>query len=125
MFAWPALTSAGLAAIGYLPTRQMAGEQGIQAMIWALAGVTLVVYATLLPTMIRMNRADASKRLILGFRVMAIRFPATLALAAMVSWRRLVEPGPFLVWVAIAYMVLAMIESVILVRWNNRLGNQT
>ncbi len=121
---WPGFLAGVLILGGYVPTVRLAGEDGLEAMLWAVAGATFVVYATLIPAVFRMARADASARLMLGFRAMGVRFIATLLPAGWVAARKMVETTTFLVWVAIAYAVLTIVEAVILVYWNNRLGKQ-
>lgn len=124
MLFWPGLASVILVAAGYVPTRRSAGDAGLVAMIWAVVCVTIVVYATLVPTVLRMTRASGAKRLMLGFRAMGIRFMATVMVAAVIAWKQMVAPEPFLMWVALAYVILTMIESWILIRWNNWLERQ-
>jgi hypothetical protein len=106
-----------LALSGYWPTRVYCGPRGIQGMLAAQVLVVVVVYVTLVPAIARMATADAPGRLKIGFKAAFARFLFTLALAGLVVWRGDVERQVFLVWVAIAYVVMIKCETFVLVRW--------
>ena len=114
-----------LGAAGYWPTREVGGDEAVTAMIAAVVVVTAVVYATLIPALRRMVRADDKHRLLLGFHVAAVRFIVTLSAAAMIAWRELVEPQAFLIWIAVAYVLMTLVETWVLVCWNRQLVNRS
>jgi hypothetical protein len=124
MVLWPAAAAVVLTGVGAGVSRSLDDGRGQDGLMASVGVVTFIVYATLIPTMFRMARVSAAVRLALGLRVMGIRFVATVAVAVMLVVRRVFDAEPFLIGIASAYVVLTMIESVILVRWNNQLENQ-
>jgi hypothetical protein len=122
----PAVVLLFIGGVGYLPTLRIAGRPGVQSMLVALGLVLGAVYATMLRAMRRMALAvDAPQRFKAAFRAGVERFIVTLALAGAIAWRGRVSPGPFLVWVAVSYVVMIKIETVILIRWSRRLENRS
>ena len=112
-----------IAAGGYLPTRSVGGWRAVQAMIVAQAVVVTIVYATLLPAMRRMGRTDAPGRFRLALKAGAVRLIVTLAVISLLAWLGGVDAVAFLIWVAIAYVVMIQVETVTLMWWNKRLEN--
>jgi hypothetical protein len=113
-----------LATLGYWPTRSLAGQDGTAAMFAAVALVLTVVYATLLPAMRRMRRAAAGRRFQIALGAGVIRFLATLLVAGGLVWRGMAAPAAFLLWVALAYLVLINVETWALVAWCKRSDSQ-
>ena len=119
-WAWLALPLAGwgvLVLIGYWPTRVCGESRGIAAMLTAQVLVVATVYVTLIPAMVKMAGTDAPGRLNAGLKAATLRFLFTLGLMGLVLWRGDVERPIFLVWVAIAYVVMIKCETLVLVRW--------
>ncbi len=121
MLLWPAAAWAVMAAAGYLPTRWLCGDGGVEAMLAAQGVVGAIVYVTLLPTARRMAAADTAGRLRLGLRASAFRLIATMAVIGAIVLREMVKPAPFLVWAAISYVVMIKVETLVLILWNRRL----
>ena len=117
----PLAGGCGLAMIGYWPTRMSAGGEGAAAMLSAVALVLAVVYATLLPAMWRMGKAEARRRFQIALGAGVVRFLATAAATGLIVWRGLDSPAVFLIWVAIAYVLLIGVETWTLISWTKRL----
>ena len=126
MLWFPAVLTGAMGLVGWVPTQRLGGPAAVQAMEAALVMVLVVVYATSLRAWRRMqSSADAPQRFKAAFRAGMERFIATLVLAGAVAWRTKIDARAFLVWVAISYVVMIKIETLILIRWSRRLENQT
>ncbi len=91
--------------------------------MFAAQGLVLgVVYVTMAGTVRRVTEAPAEQRLPLALRAGVIRFLLTLLVAAVIAWRAGLAQTPFLVWVAISYVVIINAETILLVRWMGTLG---
>lgn len=112
----PLAAAAVLLAVGYYPTRWCCGEAGIRAMAAAVCIVVGVVYATLLVIVRRLARGDPAARLKASLKAAAVRMVLTIVVAGLVAWKAWVKPGPFLVWLAISYVLLIKIETLMLLR---------
>jgi hypothetical protein len=121
LLALPAAGGLGLAAMGYFPTSSIAGRTGLGAMLSAQVVVTAVVYATVVPALRRMRGADRERRFRLALQAGVIRFLATVFIATAVGWYAELNTDVFLVWVAIAYVVMIKIETWVLIYWSKRL----
>jgi len=122
--AWPLAAWAVLAGAGYLPTRSLRGRSGIEAMLAGQAVVVFIVYATLVPAMRRMARADAAHRLRVFLEAGAMRLILTLPVISLIVWLGGVDPVAFLIWVAIAYVVMVKVATLALVCWHRRLEDR-
>ncbi|MCB9851146.1 MAG: hypothetical protein H6817_10640 [Phycisphaerales bacterium] len=104
-----------IAAIGFLPTRRIAGDAGLTAM---LAGCAIAVLAGwgggLVACQTGGTAADRVNRM-LGATALRLVVAAGLAVAAALSGMFAIKP--LLLWVAIAYMVTLAGETVLIVRW--------
>jgi hypothetical protein len=114
-----------LAVAGYYPTRRLRGDEGIRAMVVAQGMVLAVVYATLLPAMKWMAAVEPAKRLETGLKVGTIRLVVTILLIGAGTWMRWAETRAFLMWAAIAYIVMIKIETVVLLMWSRRIEKRT
>jgi hypothetical protein len=117
----PLAASLMLAAVGFVPTQRIAGEGGTRALLLALALVTVIVYATLLPAMRMMRGRPAAGRFNVALGASVARMFLTVPLAALMAWQQVAEPRPFLVWVAIGYVVMIKAETLTLIRWSKNL----
>jgi uncharacterized membrane protein len=113
----PAMAWVLLAAVGYIPTRSLAGADGVQAMWLAQSLVAAVVMTTLLLAMRRMVGKAPLERFKLAMLAGAVRFLATAGLLTAVAWRGEVHVAVFLLWGAGTYLVMAILEAVALARW--------
>ena len=104
-----------LLAIGYLPTRSIAGEAALPAMLLACA-VTLVGSAVGgVPIAIAGRRKVEGNPGIEGLKLftasMVLRLLVVAALAGAVIWLLGPERKPFLLWLAISYLVLLAADT--------------
>ncbi|MEM1177233.1 MAG: hypothetical protein AAGM22_02715 [Acidobacteriota bacterium] len=103
-------TALGLTALGFLPTRALAGDSALVAMGVAIvvamaasgAGTLPVYFARLQPPQ---NTVGAQ----LG--AMALRLMLVLALGASVALSGLVAVKPFLLWLVIAHAALLVADT--------------
>lgn len=113
-----------LAAAGYIPTRRLAGTEGVQAMLAAQCLVAVVVFATMLSAMQRM----VGKSPVDGFRIAMlagfVRFLVALFLLGGIAWLARVPVAAFLVWGAITYAAMVMLEAVAFSRWTRYLESE-
>jgi len=106
-----------LAAIGYYPTRLLAGQEGVRAMLLAQALVAMVVLATLMSAMRKMVGKSQVDRFRIAMAAGLTRFLVTVPLLAAVSWRGRVDVATFALWGAASYVVMILLEAVVLARW--------
>lgn len=101
--------AAALCAIGYVPTRHLAGDPGVLAMFGgcaaglisaALAGGLLVALAAPTPEA-RMQR---------GFMAMTVRLAAVAALGAAAVFSGTFSVEPLLFWIGASYVALLPLE---------------
>lgn len=104
-----------LMATGYWPTQIMADAYGIRSMVAAQVLVACAVYLTMVPVLRRMVIKDAAERLQLVLWAAVVRFFVTLVLTGLVLWWGGVDAKVFLIWLAISYLVMLMVETLILV----------
>lgn len=117
----PLAVTVVLVVAGYYPTRRLAGDEGVRAMILAQGLVLAVVYGTLAPAMKRMTVLEPARHLQVGLKVGTTRLVATAILAGSGVWLKWAEPRVFLLWAAIAYGVMISIETVVLLWWSRRI----
>ena len=86
--------------------------------------VLLVVCATLAAAIRRIENLPSQKRLAAALRVGVIRFLITLVAAILVVLRAVLNARVFLVWVAITYVVIMNLESILLARWMGTLEKE-
>ena len=98
-----------LCAVGFFPTRRLAGTDGVPAMFAgcaiglmsaALAGVLLIAVAGDTPDA-RMKRS---------FLAMVTRLAVVVALGAAATLSGMLATQPLLFWIAVAYMALLPLE---------------
>lgn len=108
---WATVVTAAVALVGYLPTLRLGGEGAIPAMI---AGCVVGLLASLaggLP--VALGRAAPSPRAAYPtmMAAMAVRFGAVLVLALAAALSGLFERDPLLIWVAITYLALLVVDT--------------
>ena len=113
-----------LAAIGWWPTRRIAGDESVRSMLWAIGLVALIVIVSLRITARRMDGAEAAGRFRIMLAAGLMRMVAIVPLAFGIAWVGDVNVGAFLIWVAIAYIVLIKVETLVLLGWSRRLENK-
>ncbi len=115
MYVLPVVVAGLLLAAGYWPTRIMAETDGLRSMIAAQVLVVFTVYLTMVPALRWMARKDAAGRFQLVLRAAVVRFLVTLALTGVVLWWGGFDAEVFLIWLAISYLVMLLVETLILV----------
>ncbi len=115
MYVLPVVVAGLLLAAGYWPTRTMADTDGIRSMVVAQVLVVFTVYLTMVPALRRMARNDGAGRFQLVLRASVVRFLATLVLTGLILWWGIVDAKVFLIWLALSYLVMLMVETLILV----------
>jgi hypothetical protein len=125
--AWLVLTPPAMSvlmiAIGWQTTQARGGRPAVEAMILAQIVLLAIVYSSLLPILRRMAKADAANRLKLAMRAGGQRFLLTLVAVAVVIVGGWAERRPFLLWIAIGYVVMTLAETIALTRWLNETEN--
>lgn len=115
---------AAMIAAGYYPTRLLAGQSGLWAMLLAQALVALIVYATLVPAMRSMRGKSPVACFKTAMTAGVVRFLVTVFLLAVIAWQGRIHVVAFLLWGATAYMVMVMLEAVALSLWMKYLESE-
>jgi hypothetical protein len=105
--AWTVAVAAGVALLGYLPTLRWGGPGAVRAM---LAGCGVGVAASGLggiPVLLFAGTGGATGAL----AAMAARFASALLLGLAAVLSGWFERGPLLIWVAISYAVLLIVDT--------------
>jgi len=98
-----------LAVVGYLPTRNLAGAPGVTAMLVACALCWLASAVAGLPVALGERDGRPPVAMVLGASL--VRFVAVLGLTLAVVLSGLVERTPLLVWTALGYLVLLVVDT--------------
>lgn len=98
-----------LGALGYLPTRSFDIEGAIAAMVAALAAAGLGSIIGALPVLFGTWQGTASPQVVMV--AMFVRLVAVAILAAFLVLTLGLELTPFLVWLALAYLLLLVIDT--------------
>lgn len=117
------LVAAGLAALGFFPTRRLAGDEAVPAM---LAGCAVAVAAGLAgglvtsygPSAWRRSAAAALAPQLVRLAALAL-FGAAVALAGNFAIR------PLLVWIALAALALLVVDTRHAVKQVRAMGDET
>lgn len=97
-----------LVAVGYLPTRSVAGEAGAAAMLLA-CGIALFGSAVgAVPIALARDAQEGLKRFTAS---MVLRLLVVAVLAGVAFWVLAPERRPFLLWLAISYLVLLVADT--------------
>ena len=100
----------GLLAVGYLPTVNSAGDEGVSAMFTGSGVSLLASVAGTLPLLLSQARTPVEMMpAVMGS--IALRLVAVVALAAAVVWSGTLATRPFLVWVAISHVGLLVADT--------------
>ena len=101
--------TACLAAIGYLPTRRLAGDAAVSAM-FAGCGISLMAAAVAGVVVVLVDGATPMARIQRWFLAMTVRVAIVLVLAVAAALTGVFARTPLLFWVAAAYVVLLPLE---------------
>lgn len=106
--------SVALAALGFLPTRKIAGGDGVVAMAAAVAVVCLASFAGGLPVYLARRAERPRPQIVLSS--MLVRLAVVVALSLPTVWWGGVAPRPFLVWMVISYLALLVVDTLYAMR---------
>jgi hypothetical protein len=100
---------AAILALGFQPTRRLAGETGPWAMA---AGCTISLVAALLAgwLVVIAAPATANARMQAAFLAMLVRLAVVVALGAAAVFSGMFSRSPLLFWLATSYVVLLPLE---------------
>ena len=98
-----------LTALGYLPTRRMAGEGALGAMYCAVSAVTLGSIIGGLPIFLAHLKGVPNPQA--GLISMLVRLVAVVLLATLLALSLGLPTGPFLIWLALAYLLLLVVDT--------------
>lgn len=108
--AWVAGAAVLIALVGALPTRRLGGEEAIPAMIAGCAIGALASAAGGIPIALRRGAGDPAARLAAMLTSMLLRLAVVIALGAVAVLSGGLERRPLLLWIAISYVVLLVVD---------------
>jgi hypothetical protein len=98
-----------LCVVGFLPTRHLAGDDGVAAMVAGCAiGLMSAALAGWLLVAVAVDTPEARMRR--GFLAMTVRLAVVIALGAAAVFSGQVPRQTLLFWIATAYVVLLPLE---------------
>lgn len=109
-----------VAAVGWLPTRRLAGAEGLTALLvacalcWlasALGGVPILLAARERPEETGGPGRSPGNALSAVLGASLVRFVAVVGLAVAVVLSGLVAPAPLLLWTALGYLALLAVDT--------------
>ena len=98
-----------LCAVGYFPTRRLAGEAGVAAMA-AGCGISLVAAALAVFLLTAVAAQTPEARMQRGFLAMVVRLAVVTVLGIAAALSGAFARTPLLFWMATAYVVLLPLE---------------
>jgi len=113
---WVVLMAAAVAALGYVPTLRLAGEDGIPAM---LAGCLIGALASLaggVPVFFGSGTASPAAKLQATLLAMAVRLGVVLALGLVAALSGWFERRPLLIWIAVSHLALLVVDTRFMLR---------
>jgi hypothetical protein len=110
--AWGIGTTVAAALVGWIPTRRLAGEDALPALI---AGCVIALLASAigaLPVVLARNRPDAVRRgPVAALASTGLRVAVTVVLGAVAVLSGWFAVRPLVVWIAVAYGVLLVVDT--------------
>lgn len=103
-----------LGAVGWFPTQRVAGSSGVEAMV---AGILVSLFASVVgavPAVMSRGRPTSAALPIMG-ACMALRVALVAGLGLAVALTGWFERNPLLIWLAISYAVLLVVDTRFLV----------
>ena len=107
--------AAVLFGVGFLPTRKLAGADGLWALL-AACGVSLLGSWCGAVPMALVAVGDKAAVATAALGAMSVRFMVVVMGALAVSLGTDMERAPFLIWVGISYLVLLVVDTLFAVR---------
>lgn len=106
---WVLVCGFVLAALGYLPTRRLAGETALVSMYCAVSAATLGSIIGGLPIFLAHLRGVPNPQA--GLVSMLVRLVAVVLLATLLALSLGLPTGPFLIWLALSYLLLLVVDT--------------
>ncbi len=104
------VTGLVLAAIGYLPTRNLAGTSGVAAMLTGICVGLVSAAAGMVPPILSLH-ASAIERQKSSMIGAGLRFLVTILLTVATVFSGFLPRTPLVLWIAIAYLVLLLVDT--------------
>lgn len=104
---------AAVAALGYVPTRRLAGGDGVAAMIAGCAASFVASVASTLPLVLARRERRAQAAMV----SMLVRFLVALGLGAALALAELLPARPLLVWLGLSYAALLPLDAHFAATW--------
>ena len=101
--------SLGLCLIGYWPTRRLGGDAALWAMPFAVAVTAVGSIVGGLPVLLARSSGDVKPHIVLVS--MLVRLFVVVALAALVLLSASFALTPFLLWLAVGYIALLVVDT--------------
>jgi len=112
------LLTLGVAAAGYVPTVRLGGE-GAKLGLFAGCAVSLVgSWIGSVPVLLAVRAGGGAVNAVMVS--MALRFVIVAGLALAIAISDVVSKGPFLIWVAISYVVLLIVDVMLALRCSSQ-----
>lgn len=108
---WALAAATAAALLGYLPTLRLGGRGAIPAMIAGCAVGFLASLAGGVPVALGRRSPEPTVRATAATAAMAVRFGVVLALGLAAALSGLFERGPLLVWIAVSYLALLVVDT--------------
>ncbi len=104
------VTGLVLAAVGYLPTRNLVGTPGVAAMLTGICVGLVSAAAGLVPPILSLNASaiERQKSLMIGA---GLRFLVTILLTVATVFSGFLPRTPLIVWIAITYLALLLVDT--------------
>ena len=99
----------GLSLVGWLPTRRLAGAEGVTAMVAGCA-ISLLSAALAGGLLIAVHAETPEARMQRGFLAMVVRLTVVVVLGAAAVLSGEFARAPLLLWIALAYVALLPLE---------------
>ena len=110
--AWGLAATVAAALLGFVPTRRLGGEEALRSMIaGCLVGWLASALGGIPVALGRGKAAEPAARLQAMLASMGLRFGVVLALGAAAAFSGGFGLKPLLLWIAISYMVLLLIDT--------------
>lgn len=112
-----ALVAGAMIAIGYAPTKRVGGPEAVSAMLAGCAVSVIGSVAGMVPLAVAW-RASMRRTVRAVLMAMVFRFVVVLGLALSLGLSGWFARAPLLVWVAISYVVLLVVDTIHAVRFS-------
>lgn len=106
---WVLLASVVIGALGYLPTRALVDGGAVAAMLAALGAAALASILGGVPVVVARLRGEAKPSAVMVSTI--LRLVAVVVLAVLAALLLKLPTGPFLIWLALSYLLLLVIDT--------------